>query len=179
LTRPSRPPVYKPQNGHEPAPRPAPAQVAQAKAKGPPTDGDALVESITKAISENLARALHQSIAQAVRESMPLSGRTLAQPKVDVGPNLTKAPPKPKPSKAGEAKPANPNGAAPATAPAPAAAAPEPAATGGDGAKKSQFGGTIEAPDEQAKAKLAAAEGGPAAEAAKPDEATQGDANAA
>src|SRR5687768_17410337 len=94
--RPPRPPVYKPQNGHEPAPRPPPAQVAQAKAKGPPTDGDALIEAITKAIAENLAKAFHQSVAQAVRESMPLSGRSVAQPKVDVGPNLTRAPPRPK-----------------------------------------------------------------------------------
>lgn len=177
--RPPRPPVYKPQNGHEPAPRPPPAQVAQARAAGPKTEGDALVEAITKAIGENLAKAFHQSIAQAVRDFMPLSGRSIAQPKVDVGPNLTKAAPKPK------ATPATP--APPATAPAPATAAatgatsattaaagpvkpqeakpapqvdpsaPTPLGTPLDAPKPSQYGGTIEPADEQAKAKLAAA----------------------
>jgi hypothetical protein len=163
LTRPPRPPVYKPQNGHEPAPRPAPAQVAQAKGQGPATDGDALVAAITKAIAENLAKALHQSVAQAVRESMPLSGRSIAQPKVDVGPNLTKAAPKPKAPKAGplaaKAAPATPQEEKPAPQVDPSA--PTQLGKPADEPRESQYGGTIEPADEKAKAKLAAA-GNPA-----------------
>jgi hypothetical protein len=168
--RPPRPPVYKPQNGHEPAPRPPPAQVAQAQAMGPPTDGDALIQAITKSIAENLAKAFHQSVAQAVRESMPLSGRSIAQPKVDFGPNLTKTPPRPKaPAKAAPAPAAAPaaSAAAPAMAPPraqeakpapqvdPSAQTPlgQPAAE----PRPSQYGGTIEPADEAAKAKLGAA----------------------
>jgi translation initiation factor IF-2 len=180
LTRPPRPPVYKPQNGHEPAPRPPPSQVAQARAQGPATDGDALVEAITKAIAENLAKAFHQSVAQAVRDFMPLSGRSVAQPKVDVGPNLTKAKPKPK---AVAAKPDAPatapkpeaggaaaSAAGPATQPKPQEAKPAPQVDPSaqtplgkplDEPKASQYGGTIEPADEKAKAKLAAA-GNPA-----------------
>lgn len=182
--RPPRPPVYKPQNGHEPAPRPAPPQLARAEANGPPTGGDALVEAITKAIADNLAKALHQSVAQAVRDSMALSGRSLAQPKVDVGPNLTKAPPKPKAAPKTEKPTAAPPAATPAT-PATPAAAPATTATPGttdpakpqearpapqvdpsaqtplgkpsDEPRESQYGGTIEPTDEAAKAKLAAA----------------------
>lgn len=123
-TRPPRPPVYKPQNGHEPAPRPTPAQVAEAKAQGPATDGDALVEAITKAIAENLAKALHQSIAQALRGSMPLSGRSVAQPKVEVSGQLRKAPPKPK--DAGNAKDVKAGDAPAPSQPAAAAAAANP-----------------------------------------------------
>lgn len=97
LTRPSRPPVYKPQTGHEPAPRPSSAPVTSARARGPPTDSDALIESITKSIADNLAKALHQSIAQALRAALPMSGQTLPQPKqanVDVKPNLRRVVPK-------------------------------------------------------------------------------------
>ena len=182
LTRPPRPPVYKPQNGHEPAPRPPPAQVAQAKAQGLGTEGDELVAAITRAIAENLAKAFHQSVAQAVRDFMPLSGRSVAQPKVDVGPNLTKA--KPKPKAATPAKPevaGGPTGKAtttgsPAPTPAPSPApspvagpqeakpAPDvdpsaqtPLGTPLDAPKASQYGGTIEPADEKAKARLAAA----------------------
>jgi hypothetical protein len=169
--RPPRPPVYKPQNGHEPAPRPPPNQVAQAKAKGPATEGDALVDAITKAIAENLAKAFHQSVAQAVRDFMPLSGRSIAQPKVDVAGQLRKAPPKAKEppatvgDKAPEGKAAMPNPAAPqrpaeaqpASPTKPAPTDPSAQSNYGDQPKTSQYGGTIEAPDEQAKAKLAAA----------------------
>lgn len=166
--RPPRPPVYKPQNGHEPAPRPPPAQVAQAKAKGPATEGDALVEAITKAIAENLAKALHQSIAQAVRDLMPLSGRTIAQPKVDVAPQLRKAPPKP------AARPPAQPAAAPGQEAKPAPATdPSPPTPPGNQPQPSQYGGVIEAPDEAAKARAAAtaspsdpAIGKPAADAA-------------
>jgi hypothetical protein len=142
-------------------------QAAQAKATGPATDGDQLVEAITKAIAENLAKAFHQSVAQAVRDFMPLSGRSIAQPKVDVGPNLTKAAPKPKPAsaKAAAAKPAIP---APTAKPQEAKPAPQvdpsaptPLGKPSEQPKESQYGGTIEPADEKAKAKLAAA-GNPA-----------------
>lgn len=158
LNRPPRPPVYKPQTGHEPAPRPPPAQATQAKSQGFGTEGDRLVEAITKALADNLAKAFHQSVAQAVRESMPLSERT-----VDVGPKLAPAARKAKPSEPAGPKPPSKAGAvkkdpepAPRNEPV---GAPDPSAPSqyGDKPRPSQYGGTIEAPDEQAKAKLAAA----------------------
>jgi hypothetical protein len=74
-TRPPRPPVYAPQQGHEPAPRPPPSH----QPGGSATDGDRLVEAITRAIAENIGKAFHQSVAQAVREVFPLSGRSVDQ----------------------------------------------------------------------------------------------------
>lgn len=72
-TRPARPPVYSPQKGHEPAPRPPPSH----QPGGAGTDGDRLVEAISRAIAENLGKAFHQSVAQAVREVFPLSAKTV------------------------------------------------------------------------------------------------------
>jgi hypothetical protein len=72
-TRPNRPPVYSPQPGHGPAPRPPPSH----QPPGPGTEGDRLVEAISRAIAENLGKAFHQSVAQAVREVFPLSAKSV------------------------------------------------------------------------------------------------------
>lgn len=107
-TRPARPPVYAPQQGHEPAPRPPPSH----QPPGAGTDGDRLVEAISRAIAENLGKAFHQSVAQAVREVFPLSARTVdsgmpssngksaagqvvAKPAVGQAPAATKGPAQP------------------------------------------------------------------------------------
>lgn len=213
--RPPRPPVYSPQAGHEPAPRPPQSH----QPSGPGTEGDRLVEAITRAIADNIGKAFHQSVAQAVREVMPLSGRSLdkgtpaAAPKAPATgmgktgtPTNVKAAPaptagnptvtrpqgqatkerraeqrvqeskgpvaKPGPLAKPEALPEGPPGRSEAETEQPAAAKPstdaDPSAAGpyGAGAQPSQFGGTIEAPDQDAIERAKRADGGPAAQAA-------------
>jgi hypothetical protein len=170
-SRPARPPVYSPQQGHEPAPRPPPSHLPA----GAGTEGDHLVEAISRAIAENLGKAFHQSVAQAVREVFPLSAKTVdsglpssngsrkgaaqATPAAAANLNLK---PAAKPAKAatpaqpakGQVTPQPPaprsppaaTDAAPASPPSPTASGQTAAPDGRTGPAKSMYGGTIEPP---------------------------------